>query len=68
MMTRHEFKMLWESNDDGGGITFDDIACCAIEWGISSKPRTCHLQTIQYLVLVAANVDDAELYKPQNDD
>ena len=33
VMTKKDFKELWESNDDGGGITNQDVANCAIEWG-----------------------------------
>lgn len=29
-MTKEEFKVRWESNENGGGITFNDIANCAI--------------------------------------
>lgn len=32
-MTREQFKTCWESSEDGGGITYDDIADCAIAWG-----------------------------------
>lgn len=31
-MTKDEFKARWESNEDGGGINFDDIAECAKAW------------------------------------
>lgn len=33
-MTKAQFKKRWDSNEDGGGITFDDIARCAVEWGL----------------------------------
>jgi hypothetical protein len=41
-MTKQEFKERWESSPDGGGITFDDIAKCAKEWGtlFFSEDRT----------------------------
>lgn len=32
-MTKAQFKKYWDSNEDGGGITFDDIAQCAADWG-----------------------------------
>ena len=63
-MNKTEFKTRWESNDNGGGITFDDIAECAVKWGISSRPRTSHIGTIRYLVLKEANTNDAEEFKP----
>lgn len=42
-MTKEKFKKRWESNDNGGGITYEDIAKCAIKWGISinQKPMIC---------------------------
>jgi hypothetical protein len=63
-LTKEQFKSLWESSDDGGGITFDDIAECAIAWGISSSPRTSNILHIRYEVLLAANAIDAEEYNP----
>lgn len=67
-MNKKRFKELWESGDDGGGITFDDIAKCAQKWGITQRPRTMPLEDIRYLVLKAANVCDAEEFSPEIDD
>ena len=64
-MTKQQFKLRWESNDDGGGITNDDIANCAVEWGVHSRPRTQPFDRIIYLVLLAAQVSDASSFKPQ---
>ena len=64
-MTKDEFKTRWESNDDGGGITFDDIADCAKRWGIFSRPRTARIDLVRYRVLVAAGTNDAEEFKPE---
>lgn len=64
-MTKDEFKTRWESNADGGGITFDDVADCAKRWGISSSPRTARIDLVRYLVLVAAGTNDAEEFKPE---
>lgn len=61
-MTKKEFKQRWESNDDGGGITFEDIAECAKAWGITSTPRIKQIDYLRYQVLKAAGVDDAEDY------
>jgi hypothetical protein len=61
-MDKQEFKARWESNENGGGITFGDIAECAIEWGISSRPRTMQMDKVQYKVLKSADVIDAESY------
>lgn len=66
-MTKEEFKKLWEANDVGSGITFDDIAECAKAWGISSNPRTRPMDEITYQVLKAAGVNDAEKYNPNPD-
>ena len=63
-MTKEEFKRLWEADDAGSGITFDDIAECAKAWGISSNPRTRPMDDITYQVLKAADVCDAEDYNP----
>lgn len=67
-MTTNEFKTRWESNTKGGGITFDDIAECAVKWGILSRPRTKPLLEVRYLVLKEANTNDAEKFKPQEID
>ena len=62
-MTKNEFKTRWESDEDGGGITFEDIAECAIEWGIARTPRTMQIDRVRYLVLKAAGTDDADSFK-----
>jgi hypothetical protein len=61
-MNKQEFKARWESNENGGGITFADIAKCAIAWGISSRPYTMQMDKVEYKVLNAAGVIDAESY------
>lgn len=66
-MTKEEFKKRWESDDNGGGITMDDIADCAKDWGISERPKIRPMQLIRYQVLVAADVNDAEEFAPQED-
>lgn len=67
-MTKQEFKARWESNDQGGGITFDDIAECAVAWGIISTPRIWSLNDIRYAVLKAANTVDSEDFNPNKED
>jgi hypothetical protein len=64
-MTKEEFKTRWESNDNGGGIIYDDIANCAVAWGISRTPKTRRIDVIRYQVLVAAGTVDAEEFKPE---
>lgn len=68
VMTKQEFKKRWESSDDGGGITFDDIADCAVAWGISSRPRASHIGLLRYQVLKAAGTHDAEEFSPELED
>ena len=63
-MTKDEFKSCWEANEDGSGITFDDIAECFIKWGLGSSPETQLITRVRYVVLKAANTKDAEEYHP----
>lgn len=62
--TKEKFKELWEANEYGSGITYDDIAECAKAWGISSNPRIRPVDEITYKVLKAAQTNDAEEYNP----
>ena len=62
--SKEDFKRLWEANEHGSGITYDDIAECAQAWGISSHPRTRPIDEITYKVLKAAQTNDAEEYNP----
>ncbi len=62
-MNKKEFKKLWESDDNGGGITFDDVANCAREWGLYDRPKIHSIDSVLYSVLVAAKVNDAEDYR-----
>lgn len=62
-MNKAEFKQCWESDPVGGGITFDDIASCAKDWGLFSRPRAHDMQEVLYAVLKAARVEDAENYR-----
>ena len=63
-MAKEEFKDRWESDDNGGGINYDDIAECAKEWGISSRPRIANMDRIRYQVLKAAGTVDADEFYP----
>lgn len=62
-MTKNQFKKRWESNDNGGGITFDDIADCAVKWGLFSRLRIAKMDFVRYQVSKAAKVEDAEEFK-----
>lgn len=61
-LTKPQFKTRWESDDEGGGLTFDDIADCAKEWGLYPSPRTARIEMVLYSVLDVANVVDKEDY------
>lgn len=68
-MTKAEFKQCWDAGPEADdGITFDDIIECAVEWGITSHPRTWPIYQLRYEVLKAAGVEDAEEYRPTTDD
>ena len=56
-MTKKEFKKRWDT-PDGGGITFDDIADCAREWGLFAKPRTMDINRVAAAVVKAAGCKD----------
>ena len=64
-MTKEEFKKRWESNDEGGGITFDDIAACAQEWGLYAAPKTAQIDMVRYKVLKTANTNDYQEFYPE---
>jgi hypothetical protein len=63
-MTKVEFKKRWESNDEGGGITFDDIAECYVAWGLGTVPRIKPIEVVRAAVLKAAETVDADEYNP----
>jgi hypothetical protein len=68
VMTPEEFKARWESDDNGGGITFDDIAGCAKAWGLYSTPRIARINAVRYAVLKKAGTVDAAEYAWEEDD
>ena len=51
IFTKKKFKELWESNSDGGGITWDDIADCAKDWGLYSNPKIHDIMEVGTKVL-----------------
>lgn len=53
-MTKAQFKKRWDSNEDSKGITFDDIAQCAIDWGLVRNPRIHRIDMIVDMVIKAA--------------
>jgi len=54
VMTKEEFQKRWDSNENGGGITFDDVADCAEAWGVCSRPRTKQINMVVKMVTKAA--------------
>jgi hypothetical protein len=52
--TKEEFKQLWDSNEQGGGITYEDIVECAGSWGLFLRPKTASLYEVKKRVLEAA--------------
>lgn len=63
-ITKTEFKKRWESDADGGGIMFNDIADCYEAWGLGGTARTKQIDRVRYAVLVAAETEDAESFNP----
>ena len=59
-MTKAEFKRRWESNENGGGITFDDVADCAAAWGLYTRPKCCDINEVLAAVLKAAGIDEED--------
>lgn len=58
--TKEEFKRLWELDDNGGGLTFDDVADCAQAWGVVNRPRTKQISFVMEATLKAAGCLDEE--------
>ena len=62
-MNKEEFKKRWESNENGGGITNEDVAKCYKNWGLGNSPYT---QTIDYVIWKVcdyADTNDKEFWK-----
>ena len=62
-MTREEFKKKWESNEDGGGITNEDVANCYIEWGLGNSPYTKPIDYVIWRVCESANTNDKKYWE-----
>jgi len=63
-MNKSEFKARWESSDNGGGITFDDVADYAESWILCRHPRTKQIDRVRYMALRAAGTVDDEEFNP----
>jgi hypothetical protein len=66
VMTKEQFKARWEKDDNGGGITFNEVAECAKSWGITKLPMTMNISVVLYRVLKEANTNDAEDFQPED--
>ena len=53
-MTIEEFRERWDSDENGGGITFDDVADCAVAWGLFATPRIHDINKVRDAVVKAA--------------
>lgn len=56
--TKEEFAKKWDGDDNGGGITWDDIADCAKAWGVYDKPRIHDMYTVRKKVVIASGAKD----------
>lgn len=57
-MSREEFAQRWDSDEEGGGITYDDIAECAVAWGITSSPKAQSVDDVARRVVEASGAAD----------
>lgn len=64
-LSKEAFKARWESNANGGGITFNDIADCAVAWGVIRAPKAAPIAEVSHQVLKAAGCVDAKAYAPK---
>ena len=60
VMSKEEFKRRWEKDESGDGITFDDVADCAEDWGLYRTPRIHDIHKVLKAVLKAADVNEEE--------
>lgn len=60
-MSKEEFKRRWELNDEGDGITLDEVADCAVKWNLYSTPKTKPVNEVIAAVLSAAGVTQLDL-------
>ena len=56
--TKEDFKEKWDGDEDGGGITWEDIADCAEAWGLFSTPRIHDMWEVRKAVIKACGAKD----------
>lgn len=62
-MTKEEFKQKWESNENGGGITNQDIARLYTEWKLGTSPYTKTITYVIWRVCEEANTNDKSYWQ-----
>lgn len=50
-MTKEEFARRWDKDDTGDGITYNEIADCAVAWGLFATPRIHPIQDVKAIVV-----------------
>lgn len=53
-MTKEEFARRWDKDDNGDGITFDEVAECAKAWGLFATPRIHPIHKVRDAVVKAS--------------
>lgn len=56
--TKEVFKKKWDGDENGGGITWEDIADCAEDWGLFSRPRCYDMWKVRKAVLSACGASE----------
>ena len=54
VMTKAEFAERWEKDDNGDGITVDEVAECAVAWGLYHSPKIEPMDQVIAAVVKAA--------------
>jgi len=67
-MTKEDFAERWDSDDDGGGITFDDIAKCAEDWGLYERPKTHNINEVLKKVVEASGASDLVILEDESNE
>ena len=50
-MTRAEFAERWDKDEHGDGITINEIAECAVAWGLYDSPRIHPIREVSLAVV-----------------
>ena len=66
-MTEQEFIDRWNSDNEGGGITYDDVADCAQKWGLVQRPRISPIDSVLAIVLKHLGLENPSEDNDEND-